>query len=346
MKRKCISLAIAMLFVLALMPAASALAEWDKDPTFEVVSYIHLCDAVSLFPSLTPPPKGHLVMSDTSFAIYSDTGFGVLFLEVGTVLKFIPHVDEEGTPSFLFPGRLIEQTNHGIPFDAGMLMITDIDVFAAGRISASRLAHGWEVVMTEAMVGRSLSLWLLGEAFSSTFTHPETTLFLQVMEKGAFAELHEEHTAAAPESMQQQPVTVSPTRSTVMVNSVATAFEAYSIGGSNFFKLRDLAYALNGTEKQFAVAWDSANNAISLTSGDAYEAIGGEMQQGDGTAKTATPTTSRVFLNGVELNLTAYNIDGSNFFRLRDLMRALDIGVTWNAAESTIGIDTAIPYTE
>jgi len=70
------------------------------------------------------------------------------------------------------------------------------------------------------------------------------------------------------------------------------------------------------------------------------------MQQGDGTAKTATPTTSRVLLNGVELNLTAYNIGGSNFFRLRDLMRALDIGVTWDAAASTIGIDSSIPYTE
>ena len=286
-------------------------------------------------------------MSNTSFAIHSDTGFGLLFLEVGTVLKFMPHVDENGTPSFLFPGRLIEQTNHGIPFDAGMLMITDIDVFAAGRISASRLAHGWEVVMTQAMVGKNLSLWLLGEAFTSTFTHPETTLFLQVLEKDAFAEQHAELIAASsPASVQQQPVTVSPTRSTVMVNGAATAFEAYSIGGSNFFKLRDLAYVLNGTEKQFAVAWDSENNAISLTSGDAYEAIGGEMQQGDGTAKTATPTTSRILLNGVELSLTAYNIGGSNFFRLRDLMRTLDIGVTWNAAASTIGIDTSIPYTD
>ena len=140
--------------------------------------------------------------------------------------------------------------------------------------------------------------------------------------------------------------TVNPTASTVIVNGTSTAFEAYIIGGNNFFKLRDLAYALNGSSKQFAVAWDGAANAISITSGKPYEPIGGEMVQGDGTAKTANPTTSKVFLDGSELNLTAYNIGGNNFFRLRDLMSALDIGVTWDGATSTIGIDSSIGYVE
>jgi hypothetical protein len=142
------------------------------------------------------------------------------------------------------------------------------------------------------------------------------------------------------------PQTVNPTASTVIVNGTATAFEAYLIGGNNFFKLRDLAYSLNGSSKQFSVGWDGAANAISLTSGEPYQTEGGEMAQGDGTAKTANPTTSRVFLDGRELSLTAYNIGGNNFFRLRDLMRELDIGVTWDAATSTIGIDTSIGYVE
>jgi hypothetical protein len=51
------------------------------------------------------------------------------------------------------------------------------------------------------------------------------------------------------------------------VNGQSVAFNAYNIDGNNYFKLRDLAYALNGTEKQFEVGWDGAANAISLTSG-------------------------------------------------------------------------------
>jgi hypothetical protein len=152
--------------------------------------------------------------------------------------------------------------------------------------------------------------------------------------------------AALPPQPPSQALTVNPTASTVLVNGTSMAFEAYNIGGFNFFKLRDLAYAVNGTNKQFSVDWDAANNAISLTSGKPYVPAGGEMAQGAGTAMTATPTTSRVFLDGAELNLTAYNIGGNNFFRLRDIMRELDIGVTWNAATSTIGIDTSIGYTE
>ena len=49
------------------------------------------------------------------------------------------------------------------------------------------------------------------------------------------------------------PATANPTASTVSVNSKIVSFDAYIIGGSNYFKLRDLAYSLNGTAKQFAV---------------------------------------------------------------------------------------------
>ena len=99
---------------------------------------------------------------------------------------------------------------------------------------------------------------------------------------------------------ESMPQTVSPTSSSVLVNGTLTAFEAYNIGGNNFFKLRDLAYVLNSSEKQFAVGWNGAANAISLTSGAPYEIVGGEMVQGGEAAKTAVPTTSRIFLDGTE----------------------------------------------
>ena len=44
------------------------------------------------------------------------------------------------------------------------------------------------------------------------------------------------------------PIPAVPTASTILLNGVPTAFTAYNIGGNNYFKLRDLAYALNGTE--------------------------------------------------------------------------------------------------
>jgi len=137
--------------------------------------------------------------------------------------------------------------------------------------------------------------------------------------------------------------TAFPTLSKVFVNGEETAFDAYNIGGSNYFKLRDLAYVLDGTEKQFEIGWDEKNNAISLASGKPYTSVGGEMSNRGENSKTATPTTSKIYLDGKKINLTAYNIGGNNYFKLRDLGQALDFGVDWDGANNAIIINKMLP---
>ena len=134
--------------------------------------------------------------------------------------------------------------------------------------------------------------------------------------------------------------TAAPTASTVLVDGKNVAFGAYNIFDNNYFKLRDLAYALNGSSKQFEVGWDSANNAISITSGKPYTATGGELAIKDGGAKEAAPTDSKVYLDGREVRFTAYLIDGNNYFKLRDISEALNFKVKWDGERNTIVIDT------
>ncbi len=142
----------------------------------------------------------------------------------------------------------------------------------------------------------------------------------------------------------QSNLTASPTASKVLVNGEETSFDAYNIDGSNYFKLRDLAKVVSGTEKQFEVEWDGEMKAINLISNTAYTVVGGEMEKGDGQAKTATLNSSKIYKDGEEVQLTAYTINGNNYFKLRDLAQAFDIGVTWDNATKTIGIDTSIGY--
>ena len=143
----------------------------------------------------------------------------------------------------------------------------------------------------------------------------------------------------------QSALKVNPTASIVLVNGISTNFEAYNINGNNYFKLRDLAFAVSGTEKQFNVGWDSITKAITLTSGVAYTLVGGEMAVGDGVAKSATLNTDIIISrNGTQIEITAYLIGGYNFVKLRDVMRMFDIGVTWDGANNKIGIDTSLPY--
>ncbi|MCL1905883.1 MAG: stalk domain-containing protein, partial [Clostridiales bacterium] len=140
-------------------------------------------------------------------------------------------------------------------------------------------------------------------------------------------------------------LTAKPTSSTVLVNGENIAFDAYNINGNNYFKLRDLAYILSGTGKQFEVSWDGVNNAIVLTSGKPYTTVGGEMTGKGAGDKTPTPTNSKIIMDGKEIQFTAYNIEGNNYFKLRDIGAAFDFGVDWDVANNTIVIDTSKDYT-
>ena len=140
-------------------------------------------------------------------------------------------------------------------------------------------------------------------------------------------------------------VSAKPAGSKILVDGKAVAFEAYTINGSNYFKLRDLAMALNGTDKQFQVEWDNAGNIINLTSKTAYTPVGNELAASkDTSAKTTAPTGSKIRLDGKEVGLKAYCIGGNNYFKLRDIGEILDFGVTWDEKENVIRIVTTTGY--
>jgi len=142
------------------------------------------------------------------------------------------------------------------------------------------------------------------------------------------------------------PQTAIPTTSTVLIDGKQVSFDAYNINNNNYFKLRDIAMALNGTAKQFEVEWDAANNIISVTSDSAYTAVGGELAKGIAGNKQANLTTSKIYLDGKEVRFTAYNINSNNYFKLRDIGKALDFGVSWDGPNNTIIINISTVYTE
>ncbi|MDR2357639.1 MAG: WG repeat-containing protein [Oscillospiraceae bacterium] len=140
-------------------------------------------------------------------------------------------------------------------------------------------------------------------------------------------------------------LTAAPTAAKVLVNGASKSFDAYNIKDNNYFKLRDLAYVLSGTEKQFEVGYDESTKAITLTTGKAYTPVGGEMAPKGAGGKTPSPTASKIYLDGEEVSFTAYNIEGNNYFKLRDVATALDFYVGWDGGTGTITVDTGEGYT-
>jgi len=137
--------------------------------------------------------------------------------------------------------------------------------------------------------------------------------------------------------------TAKPTTSPIYINNVLTEFEAYNINDNNYFKLRDVALALRGTEKQFEVGWDGEKNAISLSSKTPYSGKAGTVSTSKQQRK-ASRTNSAIHVDGVKKDFTAYQINGNNFFKLRDLGQTFDFNVGWDSATQSVTIDTTKTY--
>ncbi len=136
-----------------------------------------------------------------------------------------------------------------------------------------------------------------------------------------------------------------PTSSKIMIDEKAVKLEAYNIGNNSYFKLRDVAMLLSGTKKQFNVTWNADLNAVELISGKAYSPIGGEFVVSDSTQNTSILSAPLVRLDGKQISLKAYEIDGCNYVKLRDLAAVINFGVTYDAANDSIAINTAVGYT-
>jgi len=137
-----------------------------------------------------------------------------------------------------------------------------------------------------------------------------------------------------------EPIKATKTSSAVMVNGKEVKFEAYNINNNNYFKLRDIAKALNGSEKQFEVTLDGAKNAINLLTGKAYTVVGGELEVGKSNKLNVRNTDSRIYVDGIEVSMKAYNINDNNYFKLRDLGEFIGFNVDWDGANNRVLIST------
>ncbi|WP_087065901.1 InlB B-repeat-containing protein [Intestinibacillus massiliensis] len=135
---------------------------------------------------------------------------------------------------------------------------------------------------------------------------------------------------------------LSVTTNAIKLDGSAVKPAGYNINDENYFKLRDIAYLMNGKQAQFNVGWDGATSSITLTTGAAYQKAGGEMA-GAAAKPTIRESNAKVLVDGKPVSMTAYNIDGNNYFRLRDIGTQLGFDVGYDNTSRTILIDNPQP---
>ena len=131
---------------------------------------------------------------------------------------------------------------------------------------------------------------------------------------------------------------------TFRVNGAGMVCAVYNVNGNNYFKLRDIAYSLRGTPKHFNVTYNAATRVVSMVSNQEYSPIGGEMAQAGKPGKYQL-SNQTMMVDSRNVNLTAYNIDGNNYFMLREIGALFNFGVTYSDATRIVDINTSVGYT-
>jgi len=140
-------------------------------------------------------------------------------------------------------------------------------------------------------------------------------------------------------------VSAAPSSAVLEVDGGRVTLEAFSIGGYNYLKLRDIAYILKDTPKKFNVIYNESDNSITLRPNEIYMPNGYELiSAGIAGPVKAVSSKADVYLGDRKLDLAAYKIADSNYYKLRDIAELIGFSVEWNGNAKVITIDSSKPY--
>lgn len=129
----------------------------------------------------------------------------------------------------------------------------------------------------------------------------------------------------------------------IKVDGEIVSLVAYNIRDNNYFKLRDIANVLKGTDAHFDVLWNAEVGAIEIVPDTDYSTV-----EEITTEKFENPriikSSAKIYKDGNIVLLNAYNINDNTFFKLRDLADVIDFGVDWDAVEEVIEINSSESY--
>lgn len=135
-----------------------------------------------------------------------------------------------------------------------------------------------------------------------------------------------------------------PSNAKLIVNNNEIALDAYQIGGSNYFRLRDIAMAINGSKTNFDISYDANNNTMNILRQTSYTPIGNELTTGSLDPVVAIRSGTLVYEGKTHYPIKAYNIGGSNYFGLRELSKIIDMNLQWDEKNQSIFVDSNEVY--
>lgn len=141
-------------------------------------------------------------------------------------------------------------------------------------------------------------------------------------------------------------VNAARTSARLYLNDDSVSITGYLINGNNYFKLRDLAYAMRDTASCFDVAWNAEAGRVEVYTQQPYSGEEEQSQSSWGSQTvTAAPASARLTIDGRTVEAEAYSINGNNYYKLRDLSEPLSFSVRWLEESQSICLYTLDEHT-
>ncbi len=142
-----------------------------------------------------------------------------------------------------------------------------------------------------------------------------------------------------------------PAAQTVEVDGKPMEFHMYAVidengNPTNYVRLRDIAYVLNGTAAQFGVSWK--DGSVIIENGKSYISNGSEMRPPFSGERPYVKLKNPTLIDGEPINLTAILLTsdtggGYTYYRLRTLGKNMGFNVGWSK-ERGVYVETGRDY--
>lgn len=138
-------------------------------------------------------------------------------------------------------------------------------------------------------------------------------------------------------------IEAKPSAQSLVLNGNQTPLQGYSIGGYNYFKLRDLAAVLSGN-LDFSLKGDAEKITINLS--ENYKKLSNDLKSIPNKNVSASSKKMNLEIlsagNVKNTSVDCYNISGYNYFKLRDVGELLGLDISYNESSNSAIMTTPI----
>ena len=133
----------------------------------------------------------------------------------------------------------------------------------------------------------------------------------------------------------------TPTYNEMFVDGKNCYLQGYTIDGTNYYKLRDIAWVLEGSTNEFSVNVDGATGSIRLGLQEPYVHVERTSNTyWNNSSRQVAPTKTTLLVDGKQKVVETYVIEGSTYFKLRDLGEYIGFGIGQDAKTKVVTVHT------